>query len=116
MQELVLDLRATAVARMAQLYSLHFRPHHVSSILLYPGFTRTESIQRAFERRDAYFRGWTDDDFVERTASIHYAGRAVASLATDPSLLERTGMLVTSSHAAERYGFTDTNGQRPDPT
>jgi dehydrogenase/reductase SDR family protein 1 len=116
MQELVLDLRATVVERMARLYSLHLRPYRVSSILLYPGFTRTEPIQRAFERRDSSFRDWTDDDFAERTASVHYAGRAVAALAADTSLLERTGELVTAYEAAVRYGFTDTNGLRPDPT
>lgn len=116
MQELVLDLRATAVERMAHLYSLHFRPHRVSSILLYPGFSRTEPIERAFQRRDSTFADWTDDDFAERTASVHYAGRAVASLASDPTLLDRSGGLVTSYEAAVQYGFTDTNGRRPDPT
>jgi NAD(P)-dependent dehydrogenase (short-subunit alcohol dehydrogenase family) len=116
MQELVLDLRATVVERMARLYSLHLRPHRVSSILLYPGFSRTEPIERAFRRRDSAFLGWTDDDFAERTASVHFAGRAVASLAADPKLLDRTGTLVTSYETAVQYGFTDTNGRRPDPT
>ena len=116
MQEIVLDLRATTVERMAALYSLHLRPHRVSSILLYPGFSRTEAIEGGFQRGDDYFTGWTNDDFVERTASIHYAGRAVASLAADPSLLEHSGELVTSYETAVRYGFTDTTGQRPDPT
>jgi NAD(P)-dependent dehydrogenase (short-subunit alcohol dehydrogenase family) len=116
MQELVLDLRATVVERMVHLYSLHLRPHRVSSILLYPGFSRTEPIEQAFQRRDSSFADWTDDDFAERTASVHYAGRAVASLASDPTLLERTGSLVTSHEAAVQYEFTDTNGRRPNPT
>jgi NAD(P)-dependent dehydrogenase (short-subunit alcohol dehydrogenase family) len=116
MQELVLDLRATVVARMAHLYSLHLRPHRVSSILLYPGWSRTEPIEQAFRRGDSSFSGWTDDDFAERTASVHYAGRAVASLTSDATLLERTGGFVTSYEAAVHYGFTDTNGRRPDPT
>jgi NAD(P)-dependent dehydrogenase (short-subunit alcohol dehydrogenase family) len=116
MQELVMDLRATVIARMAMLYSLHLRPYRVSSILLYPGFSRTEPIEEAFRRGDASFDGWTADDFAERTASVHYAGRAVASLAADSALLDRTGTLVTSYEAAVRYGFTDTNGRRPDPS
>lgn len=115
MSEFVLDLRATAVERMAFLYSLHFRPHRVSSILLYPGFTRTETIQRAFERRDDYFTGWTDEEFIARTASTQYAGRAVAALAADPAILDRTGHLLTSYAVATAYGFTDTTGARPDP-
>ena len=116
MQEFVLDMRATAVERMAFLYSLHFRPHRVSSILLYPGFTRTETIQRAFERRTDYFSEWSDEEFIERTASMQYAGRAVAALAADAAILERTGQLLTSRAIADAYGFTDITGTRPDPT
>lgn len=100
---------------MALLYSLHFRPHGVSSILLYPGFSRTDTIQRGFDEENDYFEGWTSDDFFDRTASIHYAGRAVAALAADEALLERTGTLVTSHDAAIAYNFTDTNGKQPDP-
>jgi NAD(P)-dependent dehydrogenase (short-subunit alcohol dehydrogenase family) len=115
MQELVLDLRGTTVARMAHLYSLHFRPHRVSSILLYPGFSRTDAIERSFADDNDYFSDWTAEEFSARTASIHYAGRAVAMLAADPALLERSGTIVTSHDAAVAYGFTDTNGTQPDP-
>jgi len=115
MQELVLDLRGTTVARMALLYALHFRPHRVSSILLYPGFSRTDAIQRSFEDDNDYFSNWSADEFYARTASIHYAGRAAATLTADPALLERTGTIVTSHDAAVAYDFTDTDGTRPDP-
>jgi NAD(P)-dependent dehydrogenase (short-subunit alcohol dehydrogenase family) len=115
MQELVLDLRGTAVARMALLFSLHLRPHGVSSILLYPGFSRTDTIQRGFDEDNDYFQGWTAEEFYARTASIQYAGRAVAALAADPGLLERTGTIVTSHEAAVAYDFTDTNGTQPNP-
>lgn len=102
-QELVLDLRATAVQRMASLFPSHLRPHRVSSILLYPRFTRTDVIGRAFEEGSDYFDGWTDDDFREQTASPHYVGRAVATLAADPDLLERTGTTISSYEAAVAY-------------
>ena len=115
MQELVLDLRGTAVSRMALLFSLHFRPHRVSSILLYPGFSRTDAIVRSFDEDNDYFSDWTDEQFAARTASIQYAGRAVAALTADDDLLERTGTLVTSYQAAIAYDFTDTNGSQPNP-
>jgi NAD(P)-dependent dehydrogenase (short-subunit alcohol dehydrogenase family) len=115
MQDLVLDLRGTVVARMAQLFALHLRPHGVSSIMLYPGFSRTDTIQRGFDEENDYFGGWTSEDFYAKTASIHYAGRAVAALAADPGLLDRTGSLVTSHDAALAYDFTDVDGTRPDP-
>ena len=114
-QELVLDLRATVVERMAALYALHLAPHQVASVLLYPGFTRTHAIHGAFERGGGYFDGWSEADFHDRTASIHYAGRAVAMLAADPDLMTRTGQLVTAHDAAVEYGFTDTSGAIPNP-
>lgn len=114
-QELVLDLRATVVERMAFLFSLHLRPHVVSSIFLYPGFTRTDAIEKAFESKSDYFNGWTEEEFFAQTASIQFAGRAAASLAADPNLLERSGTLVTSHDAATAYGFTDLNGTLPNP-
>ncbi len=115
MQELVLDLRGTVVQRMALLYSLHLRPHGVSSIFLYPGFSRTDTIQRGFDDQNEYFTGWTTEQFYARTASIHYAGRAVAALVADDALIDRTGTVLTSHDAAAVYDFTDTNGTRPDP-
>jgi hypothetical protein len=60
-QELVLDVRATAVERMAFLYSLHLKPHRVSSVFLYPGFARTDAIERSFREGAEYFEGWSED-------------------------------------------------------
>lgn len=114
-QELVLDLRATTVERMALLFSLHLRPHRVSSIFLYPGFARTDAIERSFKEGAEYFQGWSESDFYAKTASIHYVGRAAASLASDPDLLAKTGTLITAHEAAAEYGFTDISGAQPDP-
>lgn len=114
-QELVMDLRATAVKRMALLFSLHLRPQEIASVMLYPGLTRTEAIGDNFEQGHSYFDGWSSDEFYARTASPEYAGRAVASLATDTNVLARTGSCVSSYELACEYDFTDVNGQRPDP-
>lgn len=114
-QELVMDLRATAVQRMALLFSLHLRPHEIASVMLYPGFTRTEEIVANFEQGHGYFEGWSEEDFHAKTGSPHYAGRAAASLAADPDVLARTGTLITAYEAAGIYGFTDVTGLRPDP-
>jgi NAD(P)-dependent dehydrogenase (short-subunit alcohol dehydrogenase family) len=114
-QELVLDLRATTVERMAFLYSLHLKPHRVSSIFLYPGFARTDAIERSFKEGAAYFDGWTEERFYSETASIYYVGRAAAMLAADPDVLAKTGTLVTAHQAAIEYGFTDVSGAAPDP-
>jgi NAD(P)-dependent dehydrogenase (short-subunit alcohol dehydrogenase family) len=115
LQEMVLDLRATVVERMALLWSLHLRPQGITSVFLYPGFTRTPDIQQSFEQGGTYFEGWTEERYYAETASIHYAGRAVASLAADPRRLDRSGQLLTSAELAREFDFTDTSGEQPNP-
>ncbi len=112
-QELVLDLRGTVVERMALLYSLHLRPHLVSSIFLYPGFVRTDAIQRAFDEGSSYFEGWTREEFESKTCSLQFPGRAAVTLAADEALLETTGQLLTVIDVAKAFGFTDLNGLVP---
>lgn len=114
-QELVLDLRGTAVERMALLYSLHFQPHRVSSVLLYPGFVRTDAIERSFDQRSSYFEGWTREQYESKTCSLQFPGRAAAALAADGKLLEKTGQVLMAIDVATEYGFTDTNGLVPSP-
>ena len=41
-------------------------------------------------------------------------GRAVAALAADPDLARWNGESVSSGQLAQEYGFTDTDGTRPD--
>jgi NAD(P)-dependent dehydrogenase (short-subunit alcohol dehydrogenase family) len=115
MQELVLDLRATAVQRMVALYALHLKPRAIASVLLYPGFTRTESIDRSFRTRSKYFEDWTEERYFAETASPHYAGRAAAALLASGTALERTGTMVTAHELANEFGFTDVTGLHPDP-
>jgi hypothetical protein len=43
-----------------------------------------------------------------------FVGRAIAALAADPNLRERTGMLLSSWELGRAYGCTDVDGRRPD--
>jgi hypothetical protein len=43
-----------------------------------------------------------------------YVGRAVAALAADPDLARWNGKSVSSGELAQVYGFTDSDGTRPD--
>jgi len=60
--------------------------------------------------RDA---GKNDPNFLQSESPL-FVGRAVAALAADPAVQERTGMLVSSWELARDYGFTDYDGRRPD--
>jgi hypothetical protein len=43
-----------------------------------------------------------------------YAGRALAALAADPAVLERSGQVLHAGDLAQAYGFTDADGSRPE--
>jgi NAD(P)-dependent dehydrogenase (short-subunit alcohol dehydrogenase family) len=45
------------------------------------------------------------------TESPEYAGRAVAALAADPSVLDKSGQTLSVGDLAQEYGFTDIDGR-----
>ena len=57
--------------------------------------------------------GKKDSNFLQSESPL-FVGRAVAALAADPNVHERTGMLFSSWELARDYGFTDYDGRRPD--
>jgi NAD(P)-dependent dehydrogenase (short-subunit alcohol dehydrogenase family) len=80
------------------------RPHNVASVILWPGFTRTEDV------------GGQEDVYPDLSATVSkiYPGRAVAALAADPEVMARTGLTLRSSELAAAYGFAD-DATRPSP-
>jgi hypothetical protein len=57
-------------------------------------------------------RAKKDKNFLESESPL-FVGRAVAALAGDPAILERSGQL-SSSWLGREYRFTDADGHRPD--
>ena len=62
--------------------------------------------------------GGTGALFRERPAmtegeSPEYTGRAVAHLAADPNVLEKSGRVLTVDVLAREYGFSDVDGRQP---
>jgi dehydrogenase/reductase SDR family member 1 len=109
----VFDLRATVAERLVALLGAQLRPWNVTALLLYPGWTRTE------DQIDAVNAGTAPmvqsmDEYLEKTASAHFAGRAAAAVAADANAKQLSGTLRTTQELARRYGFTDTDGRIPD--
>ncbi|KTG08485.1 hypothetical protein AUR64_17530 [Haloprofundus marisrubri] len=101
------DVAKTAVDRMAKAMAHELRDHDVAAVSLYPGFVRTERVVRAFE--DA------GEGVPEETHSPEYVGRAVAALAADPDVMEKSGQVLLTGALAREYDFTDTDGTQPPP-
>jgi NAD(P)-dependent dehydrogenase (short-subunit alcohol dehydrogenase family) len=98
-------------ARMAG----ELRPHRVAAVSITPGFLRSESMLQHFGVTEANWRdgGKKDKNFLESESPL-FVGRAVAALAADPKILDRSGDILSSWELAREYGFTDADGRTPD--
>jgi NAD(P)-dependent dehydrogenase (short-subunit alcohol dehydrogenase family) len=78
------------------------RPHGVAVVAVSPGWMRMERMNLTPER-------------AAQTESPEFPGRAVAALAADPGVLERSGGVFTTPQLAREYGFTDVDGSQMSP-
>jgi NAD(P)-dependent dehydrogenase (short-subunit alcohol dehydrogenase family) len=91
------------------------RPHGVAAVAVTPGFLRSESMLQHKGVTEANWRdgGKRDKNFLESESPL-FVGRAVAALAQDPKVLDRSGQLLSSWQLGREYKFTDYDGRRPD--
>jgi len=106
-RDLAMDVRAHATARFVFALARQLLPHGIASLLLYPPFSRTESILENWSTGHPEFSGWRGEDFLAKTKSVYYTGRAVAALAADADVMRKSGLGLDVHEVAERYGFTD---------
>lgn len=91
------------------------RPQGVAAVSITPGFLRSETMLERFGVTEENWRdgGKKDRNFLESESPL-FVGRAVAALAGDPSILDRSGQLFSSWELGREYRFTDADGRRPD--
>lgn len=109
---LVYDLAKAAMSRLALGMAEELRPHGVASVAVSPGWMRTELVLAGHGADEAT---WREKPALAGTESPRYLGRAVAALAADPRVLERSGQVLRVADLAEVYGFTDVDGRRVPP-
>jgi NAD(P)-dependent dehydrogenase (short-subunit alcohol dehydrogenase family) len=104
-----------ALKGMALNMAAELRSHGVAAIAITPGFLRSESMLERLGVTEANWReaGKKDPNFLESESPL-FVGRAVAALAGDATVVERTGQLCSSWELGREYGFTDEDGRRPD--
>ena len=97
------------------LWAAELAPHAISVIAVTPGFLRSESMLEHFGVTEDTWRdaGKQDPNFLQSESPL-FVGRAVAALAGDPKVRERTGMLFGSWELGRDYGLADYDGRRPD--
>jgi len=89
--------------------------HRIAVLAITPGFLRSESMLEHLGVTEANWRdaGKKDPNFLQSESPL-FVGRAVAALAADPKVRDRTGTLVSSWELGRDYELTDYDGRRPD--
>jgi NAD(P)-dependent dehydrogenase (short-subunit alcohol dehydrogenase family) len=93
-----------ATDKMTSDMARELRDHNVAVVSLYPGLVRTEKVMEA--------SAWLD---LSNSESPEFIGRAVAALARDPRIMEKSGKVLVAARIALEYGFSDTDGKQPRP-
>jgi NAD(P)-dependent dehydrogenase (short-subunit alcohol dehydrogenase family) len=75
------------------------RPHGIACVAVSPGFMRLERMDLTSE-------------LAAKAESPEFPGRAIAALAADPNVLEKSGRVLTTPELAREYGFTDIDGKQ----
>jgi len=103
------DLAKAAMTRLAFGMAEELKPHGVASVAVSPGWMRTEFVLAGHKTDEAH---WQERPALAGTESPRYLGRAVAALAGDPKVLEKTGEVLRVADLAGAYGFTDIDGRQ----
>ncbi len=98
------DVAKAAIIRMTYGMAIELQEHNIAALALAPGFMRTERVM-AVHAVQPFDLG--------RTESTEYIGRAVAFLAADPDIMQKSGKVLTAGDLAREYGFTDIDGKQP---
>lgn len=104
MNNLIYGVSKAATDRLAADMARELRSHHVAAVSLYPGLVRTERVLRNAQFFD-----------MSNSESPEFIGRAVAALAADPGVMQKSGQVLVAASLALEYGFTDIDGQQPRP-
>jgi NAD(P)-dependent dehydrogenase (short-subunit alcohol dehydrogenase family) len=102
------DLAKSTMNRLAFAVAEELRPHGVTSVAVSPGWMRTEFVLLGHKADE---QTWRERPSLSRTESPRYLGRAVAALAADPNVFEKTGRVLLVGDLAREYGFTDVDGR-----
>jgi NAD(P)-dependent dehydrogenase (short-subunit alcohol dehydrogenase family) len=101
------DVAKAAAERLGGAMAHELRAGGVASVVVQPGFTRTERVVAAFEA--------AGEPVPETTHSPEFVGRVVAALAADPDVLARSGTVAKVAALAREYDVVDVDDGRPEP-
>lgn len=108
------SLNKNVAILMAYYLSAELRKHGIAAVCITPGYLRSEAM---LESKGLIEENWRDgiaqDPVWADSETPYYVGRAIAALAADPKVMDRTGRALSSGWLARDYGFTDIDGRQP---
>lgn len=108
------DLVKTSVIRLAFSMAQELRDTGVTALAVTPGFLRSEEMLDYFGVQET---NWQDAAQQEphfiASETPYFVGRAIAALAADPTVAEKSGGAYASWTLSDEYGFDDIDGNRP---
>jgi NAD(P)-dependent dehydrogenase (short-subunit alcohol dehydrogenase family) len=104
--QLLWDVAHACINRLLFGMSVEGKDRKIAVVTLMPGFMQTERVLMLLKTEaDKKRFGF------EKSESTQYIGRAVAALAADPNVLDKTGKVHFVADLAREYGFTDVDGR-----
>jgi NAD(P)-dependent dehydrogenase (short-subunit alcohol dehydrogenase family) len=94
----------SATNKLTETMAYELKDKNISVVTIYPGLVRTESVLKASEYFD-----------LSNSESPEFIGMAIAALASDMNILEKSGSKMTAAQIAIDYGYTDIDGKQPVP-
>lgn len=112
------SLAKIAPIHMAQAMAEELRAHQIAALSITPGFLRSEEMLDHFGVReenwqDAVKSNTPDAEHFAESETPYFIGRAVAALAADPQVMEKSGLALSSWALSDEYGFCDVDGRQP---
>lgn len=102
-------VQKAGVDRMAKDMAHELRPYGVAAVSLWPGFIKSEKLLAQPDRLPPALV----KHVLKHGETALFAGRAVAALAADPTIMAKTGQVLLAAELAAEYGFTDAGGRVP---
>ncbi len=96
-----------ATDRMARDMAIELKPHNVTSLSLWQGFTHTERAQENLKS----VAGMASQLNSAVGTSVEFPGRIIAALAADPDVMRHSGGTFIAAELARNYGVVDTDGR-----
>ncbi|WP_138502586.1 SDR family NAD(P)-dependent oxidoreductase [Nostoc sp. PA-18-2419] len=106
----------TACDRLAADMAVELKPYNVASVSIWPGIVGTELFSRFASEANQTNASDRKNSFLGERYNWEtplFTGRAIAQLAGELNIMNRTGRVQIVAELANQYGIVDENGDRP---